>query len=186
MDYFYTSTSPCDACGRAPALGFLYKCQQDSHSDATAHRQMATLDSIHAREEIPSRLDELRSCGMSASILDQIRQGNVFDPFQIEVVRNQKINMLRVMDAQLKGEGGLEEVPGLEAGEREVEVKGAEMVHRNVTMRTGARTARAATSKLVQKLGHFRKRSHVIPKCNFKCCHVGLFAPLTTPSKQIH
>jgi hypothetical protein len=85
MDYFYTTEVPCDLCRCPPCLGWLYVCQQDHYSESMARHQMESLDQISDKQQVPNRIEELQACGMSRSILDQIRQGNVYDPFQIEV-----------------------------------------------------------------------------------------------------
>lgn len=85
MDYFYTTEIPCDSCGYPPRLGWLYVCQQDHYSEAIARRQIESLNQINDKEQVPSRVEELQACGMSRSIIDQVKQGNVSDPFQIEV-----------------------------------------------------------------------------------------------------
>jgi hypothetical protein len=175
MDFVVTNSIPCDSCGQRAGLGWLYACMQDQYSEAVVCNQMEILNQLQDKEQLLSRVEELQTCGMSRSILDQIKQGNVFDPFQIEVLKNQKINMMQVMDKQLSREHEPWNLPGSEAIEIITGMQAPSTddgLHRNVTLRAGARTARAATSKLVQKLCHFRKRSSVIPKCGFKCCHV--------------
>jgi hypothetical protein len=89
MDYYYTTRVPCDNCGNPPRLGWLYVCQQDHYSEAIARRQIETLREGNDKEQLPSRIAELKACGMSRSILDQVKQGNVYDPFQIEVCAEQ-------------------------------------------------------------------------------------------------
>jgi hypothetical protein len=46
---------------------------------------MESLNRITDKDHTHSRVEELEACGMSRSILDQVKQGNVYDPFQIEV-----------------------------------------------------------------------------------------------------
>jgi hypothetical protein len=46
---------------------------------------MESLNKITDKDQTHSRVEELEACGMSGSILDQVKQGNVYDPFQIEV-----------------------------------------------------------------------------------------------------
>ena len=82
--------------------------------------------------------------------------------------------MLRVMDQQLSQEhepwniSSAQMLELLSKGQDQSDVP----VDRNVTMRSSVRVAKAAAAKIVQKLGHFRRRSQVIPRCSFKCCHV--------------
>lgn len=85
MDYFYTKHIPCDNCGLPPRLGWLYVCQQDHYSEAMARRQIESLKTVNVKEQVPSRIEELQACGMSRSVVDQVKQGNVYDPIQIEV-----------------------------------------------------------------------------------------------------
>ena len=84
--------------------------------------------------------------------------------------------MLRVMDQQLSHEHepwNISSAQMLEQFSKQQEPL-AEPPNRNVTMRSSVRVAKAAAAKIVQKLGHFRRRSQVIPRCSFKCCHVSL------------
>jgi hypothetical protein len=199
MDYFYTTDVPCDNCGLPPRLGWLYICQQDHYSEAVARRQMDSLNQINEKEQVPNRIEELQVCGMSRSILDQVKQGNVYDPFQIEVsqessyskpelaqyssyslsntaqvLKNQKLNVLRVMDNQLSREHEPWNITSNDFANAssESQERRKDNLSSNVTMRTSIRVAKAAATRIVQKLGHFRRRSQAIPKCSFKCCHV--------------
>ena len=87
--------------------------------------------------------------------------------------------MLRVMDQQLSHEQEPWNVSSKHtvdqfSRDKELPALPDESVSRNVTMRTTVRVAKTAASKIVQKLGHFRRRSQVIPCCGFKCCHVSI------------
>ncbi|KIW03806.1 uncharacterized protein PV09_05106 [Verruconis gallopava] len=168
MDYLYTTDIPCDTCGLPPRLGWLFVCRQDWHSEAAARRQIVMLNRTHEQGQSPSRIDELQACGMSCSILKQIKQGNVFDRFQVEVLKNQKINMLRVMEQQLAGEDGPWHRTGSQVKHRKAKAQDQEEYppSKNVSVHD----VQITTANLIQKLGHFRKRSQVIPKCGFKCC----------------
>jgi hypothetical protein len=90
------------------------------------------------------------------------------------VLKNQKINMLRVMDQQLSREYEPSNIAASEFSNASPEDQdpAKQSLTRNVTLRTSVRVAKAAASKIVEKLGHFRRRSQAIPQCNFKCCHV--------------
>ena len=90
MDYYYTTEMPCDSCGYPPRLGWLYVCQQDHYSEAIARRQIESLNQMTEKDQVPTRVEELQACGMSRSIVDQVKQGNVYDPFQIEVRNPQR------------------------------------------------------------------------------------------------
>lgn len=82
--------------------------------------------------------------------------------------------MLRVMDQQLSQEHepwNMSSNHAMEVISKNKELP-EEPLSRNVTMRTSVRVAKAAASRTVQKLGHLRLRSQVIPRCSFKCCHV--------------
>jgi hypothetical protein len=84
--------------------------------------------------------------------------------------------MLRVMDQQLSHESEPWNIPAsqlMQPLNTDKELPD-EPMNSNITMRTGARLAKAANSKVAQKLGHFRRRSQVIPRCGFKCCHVSI------------
>lgn len=96
MDMLYDCNLFCDLCRRPSRLGFLYKCNQDVYIDNCAKKYLRDFPDAEAIKT--STVAQLRAINMSASVIAQFEQGNVYTHGQIEVLKIQKSHMLAVVD----------------------------------------------------------------------------------------
>lgn len=96
MDMLYDYNLVCDLCRRPSRLGFLYKCNQDVYIDNCAKKYLRDFPDAEAIKT--STVAQLRAINMSASVIAQFEQGDVYTHGQIEVLKIQKSHMLTVVD----------------------------------------------------------------------------------------
>lgn len=96
MDMLYDYDLVCDLCRRPSRLGFLYKCNQDVYIDNCAKKYIRDYPDEEAIKT--STVAQLRAINMSASVIAQFEQGDIYTKGQIEVLKIQKSHMLAVVD----------------------------------------------------------------------------------------
>ncbi|TID18917.1 hypothetical protein E2P81_ATG05893 [Venturia nashicola] len=96
MDMLYDYKLVCDLCRQPSRLGFLYKCNQDVYIDNCAKKYLRDFPDAEAIKT--STVAQLRAINMSASVIAQFEQGNVYSQGQIEILKIQKSHMLTVVD----------------------------------------------------------------------------------------
>jgi hypothetical protein len=170
MDVLHDSKLPCDFCGRASVLGWLFQCQQDVLSTSNAREQLHSLTDKLTVETM-SPVEELEAIGMSESIVDQFKKGTVYEPGQIEMLKAQKLCLQQTIEKLLDKErepwNTHTTSDAVSAKWRRNFMDTDATTHPNVTMRV---SARKATLHMIQKMGKFRRRSAAMARCTLKCC----------------
>lgn len=107
MDRVYGFDQICYVCGKTPAMGFLYECQQDKEKRKTLQEMTSQqhcspmLPPPPPKSALRLRLEE---GGLSESIIQNAEQGGYTDS-QIEVLLLQKQKVRETIAAQLKSTG---------------------------------------------------------------------------------
>lgn len=96
MDILYDFNILCDLCHRSSRFGFLYKCNQDVYVDTCAKKYLREFPDSEAIKT--STVAQLRAINMSASVISQFEQGDVYTQDQLETLKIQKSHMLTIAD----------------------------------------------------------------------------------------
>jgi hypothetical protein len=155
MDMTY-DISRCDICGRHPALGWLYQCNQDDHQETTIKLENERLETQPSDSLV---VFELKSLGFSQSIIDYAAAGH-YTEAQLEILKTQKAKVMSAIETKA---GRLPDTAESKAS------NDVETLHPNIT----TRKPKPSNSKRRQPIPNW----HVAVKCSLKCCHVGLIHP---------
>jgi hypothetical protein len=170
MDVLHDPRMTCDICGRVSVLGWLYQCQQDNSSSAQAREELRSIAHNHAVEKM-SPAEQLEAIGMSESIIDQFKKGDVYEPWQIELLKTQKLHLQKAIEKQLEKEREPWNTHTTSDSADERSRRNSQdldlSLHPNITMRM---STRQASLSLVQKMGKLRRRSASMARCDLKCC----------------
>jgi hypothetical protein len=170
MDVLHGPGMTCDFCGRASVLGWLYQCQQDKLSSAQAREELRYITHDLPVNEM-SPIKELEAIGMSDSIIDQFKKGNVYEPWQVELLKAQKLHLQKAIEKQLEKEREPWNTHTTSDSADERTRRNSQnsniSIHPNITMRV---STRQASLSLVHKMDKFRLRSASMARCTLKCC----------------
>ncbi|KAF2635285.1 hypothetical protein P280DRAFT_412071 [Massarina eburnea CBS 473.64] len=133
----------CAACGRLPALGFLYACRQDCDYDSLASRP-GTGDA-NANDQKSDLCRELEMIGLSKSIIATAEEGKYTEE-QLEKLKTLKLELNQVISGSAQGS---------QATRMEKKLVAAEADPSNND---------GAFNSILADIMH-------TPRCNFRACH---------------
>jgi hypothetical protein len=96
MSMLYDHNVLCDLCHRPSRFGFLYKCHQDIYIDKAIQKYQQEFPDPRAAQASPT--GQLRAINMSASVIAQFEQGDVYTQNQIDLLKLQKSHMLDILE----------------------------------------------------------------------------------------
>jgi hypothetical protein len=168
MDILHTN-EPCDFCGRSSRFGWLYLCQQDVHRQSNTREQLGQIKALVLTDNMALE-EELEAIGISESVIQQFKRG-VYTPEQLDKLMEQKLNLQKVIAAQLE----LEREPwnthtaSPSQSDRQRRISIDESIPPNLTVRTAARKE---SLSVMYKTGNVRRKSPSMSRCCAKACQV--------------